>query len=402
MLRKALFIGLALAAPVLHAEDLPGEFSVRSELLLYRDSLQAWSGNHFESISPLPEHSLNAELRPDFDWTGERLTARLRPRLNVVEQEGASHVRSWLNEAWLRWRAADRLTLQGGREVLLWGPGAFWNPSNPFFSRNNKDKVKHELAGHDFLRARWQMDESITLSLIRQTGHEQALTPGGFGNALKLDWIGQEASGALILAEGPQRDPAPSGYLQWTASDALLLYAEAAFSEGDSLLRARVGGAAEGWQLERVKEGWRSNLLAGSAYTFESGWTLSTEYWRHGAGLGATDAAALAAASRNLAVSSSGSARRQLGQILQADGPLRRNYLGLQLTNGSDASTGWTLRYQRSLDDNSGEALLMVRHDLNDQLQLWGNLLQRHGGRESEFGRHARSSTVLGLSWFLF
>lgn len=396
---------LALAAlPLFCAGMASAEpaFSLRSETLLYDNATEAWSRSPYNRVAHPADHSINLDLRPDASWREDALDLTLRPRFSASTEPGRQRSKSWLNEGWLRWRAAPGLSLQGGREALLWGPSMFWNPSNPFFGRNNKENPKREIAGHDFLRGRWQFDDAWSASLISQLDHGHA----GLGtgpqriDALKFDWVGDSASAAALVSAEPGRTPGWQGWAQWTASDALILYGEAAWRRDAIRMQPVAAATPTGWQLVADAPARTLKTVLGAGYTFANNWTLNAEWWRDGGGLTAQQADTWGRASDALVMQSPGLADAQLGALVDAVSPLRRHYLGLQLMNGSDAATGWTLRYTRNLDDASGEAYAMVKRDLGDVWQLWANLMLRHGDAHSEYGRWIRASAMLGVSWF--
>jgi hypothetical protein len=392
---------LTLSAGMVPAQEQT--VSSRGELLLYGNTTDTWARSAFNRVARVADDSLNLELRPDLDVTRDAVSATLRPRFIASAQNDAQHSETWLNEGWLRWRPVAGASLQAGREVLLWGPSAFWNPSNPFFRNNNKENSKREILGHDFLRGRWQLDDATSVSLISQLGPgHKPDTPALSArrrDALKLDWIGGEASAAALLSAEPGKSLGWQGWTQWTASDALILYGEAAWQRPQPYLQLQADGRT--WQRSDSHP-YGLNAVLGAAYTFEINWTLTTEFWRNAAGLTDTEADELATSVATLSQRTDPAASGQLASLIQVSDPMRRHYLGLQLVNGSDATTGWTLRYKRNLDDGSGEAFVMLKRDLGDRLQLWGNVMQRHGGRNDEYGRWVRSSAMLGLSWFMW
>lgn len=374
----------------------------RGELLLSEQVSRPWSDSAFRRLATPPDHALDLEWRPDLSWQEDGFAATVRPRLRASGRPGGTQTDAWLNEATLRWRVLPGVSLQGGREVLLWGPGAFWNPSNPLFPSNNKENPKREIGGHDLLRARWQLGDAFALSAIGQFtgGHGSSGDDAYRRHALKLDWVGDEASAAALGAARPGRTPGYFGWLQWTASDALLLYGEAAWSADEPLALPRPAPTPTGWTLADTQRGRSFKGLLGASWTFENGWTLSGEWWRNGGGLDDAQARSLAEATAQLATRPPGLADAQLAALMNPATPLRRDYAGLQLINGSDAKLGWTLRYKRNLDDRSGEAFVMLKRDLGDAVQVWGNLMWRHGGADSEYGRWIARSAMVGVSWF--
>jgi hypothetical protein len=400
-MKKAVTLACAgMLAAQAHPVRADEGFTTRIEALSYRSSTDTWARSPFQRIAPQADHVWSTEVRPDLAWQGEQLAGSLRPRLLVNAEPGEHHTSSWLNEGWLRWRPTDGVSLQGGREVLLWGPAMFWNPSNPFFTDSNKANPKREIAGEDFLRARWQIDPHFALSGLSQIGRGHRDAGVARRDGVKLDWVGEDASAAAIVAAEPDKAPSWQGWGQWTASDALLLYGEMAWRQSAAPAVAQPATSPTGWSLSHPpgKRQWLA--LIGSAYTFENDWTVNAELWRNGAGLNDQEAMLLARTSDALASQPRGLADQQLGSLLNQPTPLRRHYAGLQLSNGDASRLSWKLRLTRNLDDSSMESVAIVDYDLNDSLKLWFNLMRRTGRADSEYGRWVRGSSMLGVTWY--
>lgn len=103
----------------------------------------------------------------------------------------------WMNEGNIRWRVRDDVTLAAGREVLLWGPAQFWNPSNPFYHRQRARQCQARGARQDLcpcplaaLADGWNLHAiSRSTMATSKTGVERM-------DAVKLDWVGSGAGAA--------------------------------------------------------------------------------------------------------------------------------------------------------------------------------------------------------------
>ena len=346
----------------------------------------------------------SSELRPDFSCSGESVTASLKPRLLFSQAAGERDHQLWLNEGTLRWRVVDKLTLTAGREVLLWGPAQFWNPSNPFYVANGKSNARRELSGKGFVRARWQASEASSITAISQVDNGPFDLGAERVNAVKVDWVGNDASAAALVAALPGASLQWRGWAQWTVDDASLVYGEAAWARR-SALAARRAATLTGWQVAGGDASYALDALVGAGYTFLNGWTLNAEYYRHGSGLSPDEMAdwnRLVRAAGS-ALASSALAAGQLAAALDpGSDPLGRRVMGVQLRNGSDQALGWNLRYSRNLDDRSGQAVAQFSVDLADRWQLWANLVIQHGGTSTEYGRWLDGSAMLGVTAFLW
>lgn len=382
------------------AEPLPAELFARLETLSYRYSLDTRADSPFQRIAAQPDHSWDTELRPDLSWTTDTLGVTLRPRALLNKPPAEAHVGTWLNEGWLRWRPVEGLSLQGGREALLWGPSMFWNPSNPFFIENNKNNPKREITGKDFLRTRWQLGPRTALNAISQLGGGHRSRGAQRMDGFKLDWTGADASASAIVAAAPAKTPSWQGWAQWTAGEALLLYGELSWRRAWRYALPVQAANPTDRGIDSTSAHHALLAVAGASYTFENDWTLHTEYWHNGAGLRNADAASMGTAVAALGLLPHGRADQRLGALLAQPAPLRRNYLGLQLGGSESASLGWRLRVTHNLDDQSDECVLMLDRDLGDSTKLWFNLMRRFGSANSEYGRWVRGSAMLGVTLY--
>jgi hypothetical protein len=404
-MRAAALVLTAILAPLAaRAGELLSGFSSRGEIQVYREAIETWARSPFNRVASVDDNSWIAEWRPDRDWRGDHFEVALRPRTLAEVDAGDGHGYRWINEGWLRLRPLEGLSLQVGREALLWGPAMFWNPSDPFFTQNNRANPELELGGKDFVRGRWQWSHAWALSVVSQVGRGHNPDGPARRDAIKLDWTGESASAALLAAATePGGAVGWYGWAQWTASDSLLLYSEAGWGPGISTTVPVAEEGPTGWRLVQPSAGNRTpKLLAGGAYTFANGWSLNAELWHNGDGFADGEAQLVARAVDSLGRQPSHLADAQLGALFGATPrPFRRNYAGLQLMNSGDVKTSWMIRYTRNLDDGSGEAVAQLKRDLGDRVQVWVNVTARHGGRTSEYGRWVRNSVMLGVTWFI-
>lgn len=404
---------LGLLASAAQADsDSEWQFSSRAQALLsatWRDLRDDSLLNPDNRIARIAGERHELELRPDFELKRPGLALQLKPRASVSRTPGDGEHELWLNEGKLRWKPAHSLHLQAGREIWSWGPSMFWSPSNPFYLATGKNNPQRELPGRDMVRASWMPADNVALTLANNfaSGHPRDPEPQQRKlSLLKLDLNNNEASGSLIASRREGELWRFGGYGQWTASDALLLYADASYGKRTDLLLAEPDANAPGWTLAPDPAARRrTTLLLGGGYTFESGITLNLEAMHYGDGLSREQAQRATAMAQQLqpllATPLAAYAGTTLGQAIDLRRMQeRRNYLALQLMDPTRERYSWNLRYIRNLDDGSGELVPLGSYDLNDKLQLWANLSLRHGHQGSEYTQLLRRSAMLGLTWF--
>lgn len=388
-------------APVRATPAGPGTWSSRAEIVASWEQVRPRDGSALARVAGLPDSTSAIELRPEVTWEFARVSLTAKPRVLATAAGGEHDVATQLDEGWLRVRPRSGLSLQAGREVLLWGPATFWNPSNPFFAENNRANPQRALGGIDLARVRWQFNRAWSATAITQFGRGRAEVASAHRQGIKLDWVGDAASAAFVAAAAPRERASVHGWAQATVSDALIVYGEAGLSEGPASLFPERGPSPTGWSLQPLGgDTRRLKAIVGGAYTLLSGATVNVEVWRNGDAWGADRRGQVAAALRALVRQPFGIADGQIGGILTTlPEPYGRHRAGVQLANAGDVRTAWLVRYTHGIDEGGGEWLGYLRRDLTDSLQIWGSVAWRTGGDRSAYGLGVRSAVSVGLTW---
>jgi hypothetical protein len=417
---------LLLLAATAQAETRQGlgidrDTLVRAQGFVALTGLQEGSFNPRNTLARLSDTEWNFELRPDVSLSYASLDLSLKPRLRYVHESGESageefsrdRSSTFINEGHIRVGLSERLFFSYGREVLLWGPALFVSPSNPFFVENGQSNPYRELGGRDYLKGTAHWNDSLTFSLIHNTGlgRDVLIDQSSFRrtSAAKVDYVGTQASGSLILSQqqdGPERVGA---YLQWTLSDALIGYAETGFTFGsEAVYPRRSERAPGGWAFDRVaaQEDTTALSLAGLSYTFASGPTVAVEYAYNEAGYSDAQAKDYYALADELApafLTGGARAAPAAAALAQARSPrmplLRRNYLFAQgmRTNVLD-QLDLTLRYTHNLDDGGSTLVPIAEWNVNDYLRLFALGFFAFGGEHTEFSRFVDRQFLTGVN----
>ena len=368
------------------------------------------------------DYCAELELRPDFFWAGESLLLSFKPRLNLssgwwsadLDDSGQrSEARLFVNEWLARFQVSDSLFISYGRENLQWGPSYLYSPSNPFFRDNGRKNPKREVGGMEFARLVWLAGQSLTLSMIANTGRgRQDFGSLGFDEslALKLDYQGLEDYAGLILSFKQEQGARLGWFLGGPVNDALLLYAEGALTQGVYALYPPGQNAPrhQGMELlQKDETAWAPQVLGGLSYTLESGPTLTLEYTYYGPGYDEDEARAyyrLGQDSGRLFTTAGPWQRvaaRNLGQALDPGLIfLWRNYLMFQARQGEIKDClDLTFRYTANLDDGSGRFFFLADLYVGDHTQIFASLTTNHGDAESEFGLLLDSMIFCGVQY---
>jgi hypothetical protein len=372
------------------------------------------------NVFEIPSFQLENETRLDafLDYRALRLSAK--PRLNLLWErwsegslagQSGSDVDFFVNEFGATVTPDERLFISYGRENLQWGPSSLISPSNPFFVDNGQRNPKREVAGSDFAKIVWVPNQTWTWSVIanlfegRPLGRDRARTLGlEFERtyALKVDYTGYRKFFSVI---GSYREAGEhlegeglriGGYLGWTASDALLLHAEASGAmRNDSLYPEAREAVPLGAAMSPIKiddGGYWALVLAGGSYTFDFGPTLVFEYLFNREGYSSVEAAdyyrlrrsAADGLSRPLPIAGA-SAMTLRDTLAPGTRLLRQNYFMLQyqqpqIRNQLDL----VFRYTLGVDDQSSQLISVVQYGLGDRVLVFVVGAQNFGSIDAE------------------
>ena len=383
--------------------------------------------NPRNSFLLLPSYTFNTEVRPDFSYVRQRLELSLKPRLMLhwrnwqVDPNNGSpgYERSewsedtYINEGLARVGLTDNLFISYGRENLQWGPSYLLSPSNPFFRDNGRRNPIQEVPGMDFARLVWLPAESWTISLIANTDRgrqPQGLDPFAQSFALKADWNGPSSYASGVLSHRDTDRSRIGLFGGWTATDAMLVYAESDMARGTAALYPQQVNNPLGGRMvaqEQDSNVWGGTLLLGSAYTLAAGPTLTAEVVYHSPGYSAGQAKTYYQLRRQAATmiddpgAAGGLAQMTLGQTLDPGlRLLRRHYLMLQVVQNEIGDVlNLTGRWTQNFDDGSGQFIGIAEYYAGDHLKLfaWGTV--NSGDGDTEFGALFNYQAMLGMEY---
>jgi hypothetical protein len=373
-------------------------------------------------LANIPRGGATVELRPNLQWAAGKFMLIAKPRLTGLSnfdtsipgtQTNAGHF--FMQEWSVRANVIPKTTLSYGREVLQWGPTMSISPSNPFFVSNSRANPIVEIGGRDFFRAVYSPSSKYSFSYLLNTtaGRDfSVIGPFRMIQAIKLDYTPETFNASVILSRRMGSEPVLGGYIQVTASNSLLLYAESSAHRGSNVLYpSNVAGTAV-LQIAALKNDFShiySTSVLGAAYTLASGSTLTAEYISNRSGFSGLEAAQyydLGAQNSHLFAAGgpmAGANAFTLGEALRPGLlTLRRNYLFFQIlrTNFHDRADLMG-RYTANLDDHGGTFAAYATLNCTNQFQVFAVGMVAHGGQRTEAGRLLRQSISAGVRFFI-
>lgn len=416
-------LGLLLLLPMLTFADSPMSLSSTLEVRTQGSSWQKQTDsllNPNNAIARLPASQFLTEALGQVQGRSERFDFTMRgiaikQHTNVAPNPGND---AYLSQAFARLRFGSRTTVSTGRLLLTWGPGQLRSPSNPFYFDAGKTQPLRELSGIDAGSMLYSGDNaSMQVARVFSNGHTSGIQGENFsgnqgenfsGNQtgsmdfrgttlFKLDAQGDNWQNSLVLAKKDANPLFVGGYGQWTANDAVLLYAEVGSgSRPQSLL-------PDSYHLIAPSPRATTTLLGGS-YTLENGQTIYGEFLYDGHGYNRNEertyfAVAQQAASQ-LVLDQSVAAR--LGQALgTAPVMLGRRYVSaIWRSNPQESGSFWQGMWTTNVNDYSQLVSVYVEQNLTSRVTVFGYLTRNFGGRDTEFGALFKGSVLLGVKIF--
>ncbi|MES9853302.1 MAG: hypothetical protein ABW170_15910 [Candidatus Thiodiazotropha sp. L084R] len=354
--------------------------------------------NPDNQIANLPEKSAVAELRLNLRARWDKLRMSMRPIL--LAQENRNDLQEWqhsdayLSQWLISFQAANNLSLNGGREILNWGPAQFRSLTSPFYFDNGRDNPLQELSGIDSAWLLWSpnREQSLSLTWVSESGHNQEEIWHDTV-VLKAESRGDDWAGGLILSQTPDLKPFAGLYVQYTVSDALLVYTESASLTYADALRVHTD-ESQPFTIESESPR-RTNALLGAAYTLENGQSINLEYLHYRHGYDEQEEAAYFAAAE--------ASPLWAAQALAYAPPLLgRDYLYLVWQSNPLNTTGyWRLMATHNFTDNSEKYSAYIEYRVSDSITLFALGEVTHGDVRQEFSSLYRSTGTLGLKMAL-
>jgi hypothetical protein len=382
----------------------------------------------------IPRYTLESEFRPNISIDYDMVRLSAKPRLNLSRKRWKFDIRDdetdidhdfFINEWLASLRFFQEVYISYGRENLQWGPSFFISPSNPFFRDNGLSNPKLEVPGLDFARLVWVPSSSWTLSLIANLGEGRQEFFDEFERtyAVKLDYTTYQKYFSFIAsyqesgkdAQGNRNNDIErarlGGFIGWTFSDALILYAEASGTmRNNALYPVEDTTSPFGFQMTSATEdedSFEGLVLIGGSYTLEIGPTLTMEYAFNSAGYNDEEAERYfelqTRASENFFSPQPlySLSRLTLNQTLNPGlRLLRKNYIMLQYQHIRIRDVFDVIaRYIYNMDDNSSQFIPIIQYDFGNNLLLFLIGAQNFGSRNTEFRLLTDYSYMMGLEF---
>ena len=356
-------------------------------------------------LAKLAQRTDTADVRFNFKTESDSLQLTARPILLTQRQRNSfgdtNKSEGYLSQWQASWRGNETLSLNGGRELLNWGPAQFRSPSNPYYFNNGRSNPMAELSGMDTLRLAWSplVSTSVYVARIYDSGYGHT-NPDPWSNSwlAKADWRGDESAVGLALAKQEQQSLFVGLHAQRTVADAWLLYTEVGSYTLPNLLLSPEN-VNQPFIVE-AESSRRTDELLGAAYTFENGQTLTTEYMHYEHGFNSADSSAYFARAANAASAfPSGNSIPILSAALTYAPPLLgRDYLYCVWQTNLMESTGYTrVMFTHNLTDSSNEVDGYSEYTVNPHLSIFGLVTLTSGGAQSELARLYEQMLTVGV-----
>ncbi len=378
------------------------------------------SQNPDNAFLRLPRYSAELQLQADFAVDNPMVSWTFKPRITATAEwwrdgmpagDRDREARFYVNEWMVQPKLTDDLFVSFGKEKLLWGASFLVSPSNILFKDTEKANPKVEVEGKYMARVVSMPSRNVTITGIDETQREES----AFGaplrpiRALKVDVMGNSSQVSVIGYSQQHERFRLGSYGQWTASDAVVLYYDGIVSKGTDVLYPVLDPANPlGGSMDPVNEQSSrpvATVTAGGSYTFLSGETASFELLYNGAGYDDGEARNYYTLRQHAAAGFLGNgplaglSAMTLTETLNPEMPFLRRYYAMaqvqerEIRNVLDVA----VRYVRSLEENAGQAAMIVEWQATKRLQVFTIDTVAIGGRETEFRSIIGKSFLAGV-----
>lgn len=416
----AALMALALPLPAI-ADDTPAatpaSYTVFGQSLLYASALApAESGvNPDNALARIARRQGDAELRVNLTAKIGVCggSAKLRAQYSRAWDRPAgsddeSHA-GFLNEGDVRCSLGTKAGIGVGRSVTQWGSAYFLSPSNPFFTETGRTNPIQELYGKDIWQLQWFPAPGLTLAAMRNYRHGRLeADPASFSptSAVRLDWIGDAASGGMIVSRRDNGVRRLGLYGTLPLSKAALVYLDMSAGRGNAGWFPAPGKENDFVQSKLGERRLSYSLLGGLSYTVESGWTATVEYLDGNEGYDAgerrahDDTVARATLALRRQDFGSAAAAQILGRAIAPNLPyLSRRYLFVQLLRTEWMDRGdVAIRWAKPLGAAGGASISgSLTYYLSNHHQLFVVASRNFAGERPDFGRLVKTSVQTGI-----
>lgn len=381
--------------------------------------------NANNEIYQLPKSAFEIQVRPDFMFEGDNFEFWLKPRGYLTRRNASDHfsgdplggvstydARVRLNEAGFAYFIDAQWGVDISREAWLWGASLFTNVTNPFYPNNGRNNPYRELGGTDNIKLSYLDDSGWTFTLFNNfaRGNRQVFEPEFKSTwALHADYKGDSVAFGGLISQRRGDDPALGVFGQWTANEALLLYAETNLRSASGALYPFATTTNLGTDFAELAEAdWRSDVVIGGSYSFSHGGVLGLEFARLGWGYNDAQAQRYFALGETLQgfLVSPDFDPALFGRLTNQASSTGLNFLRQRyafasyMYSGIQDTTDINLRFAYNLDDDSKQVVLIVDHFISDTLKgffLWNQPL---GDQHGELNQVYDSQVYLGLEWY--
>jgi hypothetical protein len=362
--------------------------------------------NPNNKIFNLSEESVEVELRPRLEARWDTFKFNADPRLTYRSQRNQNDLDRRNSQLDLRyWQAewnGDQLSLEASRKVQLWGPSVFFSPSSRYHIGNGGANPSSELLAREYFEARVFVNQQWDIELIANVGNgQQAIANFHRSGDLRLNWVGDSVSTSL-QASWLNPGWGFGGLLQWTANDALIVYADGLYAPF-----TKIENQFELTPTSRADRTVRA--VGGLSYTFVGGLNVAVDYYYNGSGLSNRQSDTLLQQSIDAVTAflQNNTDRHTLLTSIRDINTvptysLSKGYGVVRIGQSQVLNDlSWNYLLIRNLDDQGQQHIVNIDYDFSDRLSLFVNGIVFSGDSFTEFGRFFSTRVTLGLRWVI-
>lgn len=392
-------------------------FALPASAQEFKWSMESVFSGQYESFQSQDRvQTLEADLRPDFNYQMQKTKFVLRPRwLGTATQtefddsskssQQDSRGRLELTDAYASMDITSEFRVNGGLEVYQWGPSELHNVSNPFFHLNSDSRsFLFKEKGQVLFRAAWDVSETFQVMAIlnpidnRQTAWREGDSFDSRG-ALKIDYRnagGNINLGALGGIEQDQR-PFVSEYGSVLFDSGYSIYGEARHTQGSSAFHPTTNPL--GYTEMTSEDTHETRTLAIAGLRWEGRVDVRAEYLYNQNGYDKDEFKQAFQSTQSLSPAILNNVKRFLRPGLELYGK-QTLYLSLRIPElGKKKESTVAIRSLVSMQDGSSLGMLDWESPWSDSLTLLFEIQKAFGEKNQEMTLFLNEKVAGGLRW---
>lgn len=416
-MRKLIFVTLFFFSPVSRA--IQQEYQLEAYVSYSSYNLSKNNLNPENNILKNPKQESQIDIRQDYRLSNpDSYKFIIRPRFiisykqyEVDKKNSSSTIGKWdLSDLFLENQILDNLKLVTGLQVYQWGPGEFFNPTNPIYKTNAGQKNSYfKEKGKVLTRLNYDPNDKWNLVFLTEflnNNESSFMADTSFEKKYLIKVETNELSSnnyaGLVVGQVENSEFFLGEYASFNFFDSYSFYFDIKHPKGNKSYRPEMN-LSNNYDMELSDTSHQNQLLtfANVGIRYEGRFDLRAEFIHQSFGFSYNEFQQAKSSTQSFSSKLENNIKRFYKTGLDFYG---KNYLyfSLRLSDlGIKNDTSLYLRNLNSLMDNSKSLQLSAEKNAFDSIVFNIDINYNLGDKDSELMLQSESSFFIGLKWSL-